>query len=85
MKSRARTEFHVWLERGGVFAFCGVRGGGDKGRAWHEAGRAGNKPKAADDLGYASNTSAVYRGDPFFANAMLMADTVRATASRLSR
>ncbi|MDT4798994.1 hypothetical protein FQZ97_316400 [compost metagenome] len=38
---------------------------------------------AVDDLGYASNTSAVYRGDPFFANAVLMADTVRATASRL--
>jgi hypothetical protein len=38
---------------------------------------------AADDLGYASNTSAVYRGDPFFANAMLVADTVRATASRI--
>jgi len=45
-----RTEFHVWLERGGVFAFCGVRGGGDKGRAWHEAGRAGNKPKAQQDF-----------------------------------
>lgn len=38
---------------------------------------------AADDLGYASNTTAVYRGDPFFANAVLLADTVRATASRL--
>lgn len=45
-----RSEFHVWLERGGVFAFCGVRGGGDKGRAWHEAGRAGNKPKAQQDF-----------------------------------
>ena len=38
---------------------------------------------AADDLGYASNTSSVYRGDPFFANAVLVADSVRATASRL--
>ncbi|MDH4607151.1 DUF6519 domain-containing protein [Pseudomonas sp. BN102] len=38
---------------------------------------------AVDDLGYASNTSAVYRADPFFANAVLMADSVRATASRL--
>ncbi|RPI42696.1 MAG: hypothetical protein EHM59_17235, partial [Betaproteobacteria bacterium] len=35
-----------------------------------------------DDLGYASNTSAVFRGNPFFANAVLLADTVRATASR---
>ncbi len=38
---------------------------------------------ALDDLGYAANTAAVYRGDPFFANALLMGDTVRATASRL--
>ena len=37
---------------------------------------------AVDDLGYASNTSSVYRSDPFFANAMLLADSVRATASR---
>jgi hypothetical protein len=36
-----------------------------------------------DDLGYASNTAAVYRGDPFFANAVLVSDSVRATASRL--
>ncbi|MDH4581235.1 right-handed parallel beta-helix repeat-containing protein [Pseudomonas sp. BN415] len=36
-----------------------------------------------DDLGYAANTSAVYRGDPFFANAVLMGDSVRVTASRL--
>lgn len=36
-----------------------------------------------DDLGYASNTSAVYRGDRFFGNALLFGDSVRATASRL--
>ncbi|MGY4531997.1 hypothetical protein ACVW0Y_001113 [Pseudomonas sp. TE3786] len=36
-----------------------------------------------DDLGYSANTSAVYRGDPFFANAVLLGDSVRATASRL--
>ncbi|NHZ80802.1 hypothetical protein F2P44_16195 [Massilia sp. CCM 8695] len=38
---------------------------------------------AIDDLGYSSNTSSVYRADPFFANAMLVGDSVRATASRL--
>src|SRR5262249_33185585 len=38
---------------------------------------------AADDLGYAANTASVYRPGPFFANAALVADTVRATAARL--
>src|SRR5262249_40854470 len=35
-----------------------------------------------DDLSYSSNTASVYRGDRFFANGFLMADSVRATASR---
>jgi len=39
-----------WVERGGVFVFCGTRGGGERGRAWHDAGRAANKPNAQDDL-----------------------------------
>lgn len=38
------------LEEGGVVAFCGTRGGGERGRAWHEAGRAANKPNAHADL-----------------------------------
>jgi hypothetical protein len=36
-----------------------------------------------DDLGYASNTSSVYRGDPFFCNTVLLGDTLRATGGRL--
>jgi prolyl oligopeptidase len=40
----------AWLSRGGVLAECGVRGGGEKGRAWHEAGRAANKPNAHADF-----------------------------------
>lgn len=40
----------AWAERGGVYAICGARGGGDKGRAWHEAGRSANKPNAHADL-----------------------------------
>jgi prolyl oligopeptidase len=39
-----------WIERGGLIAVCGVRGGGEKGRAWHEAGRAANKPNGHADL-----------------------------------
>ncbi len=36
-----------------------------------------------DDIGFSANTSSVYRTDPFFANCVLVADSVRATASRL--
>jgi prolyl oligopeptidase len=39
-----------WIERGGLIAVCGVRGGGEKGRAWHEAGRGANKPNGHADL-----------------------------------
>lgn len=39
-----------WLMRGGVVAECSVRGGGEKGRAWHEAGRAANKPNSHADF-----------------------------------
>lgn len=38
----------------------------------------------ADDLGYAANSSSVCRGDPLAANAMLTADTLRATGSRFA-
>jgi len=39
----------AWLERGGVYAIAHVRGGGEKGRAWHLAGKAANKPNAIRD------------------------------------
>jgi len=42
--------FFGFLEEGGAIAFCGTRGGGERGRAWHEAGRAANKPNAHADL-----------------------------------
>lgn len=40
----------AWLARGGVLALCGTRGGGERGRAWHEAGRSANKPRAHEDF-----------------------------------
>jgi prolyl oligopeptidase len=39
-----------WAVRGGALAFCGTRGGGERGRAWHEGGRAEKKPNAQADF-----------------------------------
>ena len=39
-----------WAVRGGVLAYCGTRGGGERGRAWHEGGRAEKKPNAQADF-----------------------------------
>ena len=41
--------FLAWVAHGGAFAFCGTRGGRERGRQWHEDGRAGKKPNAQAD------------------------------------
>jgi prolyl oligopeptidase len=40
----------AWVARGGAAAYCGIRGGGERGRAWHEAGRGLNKPNGHADF-----------------------------------
>ena len=39
-----------WLERGGVLVFAGVRGGGEYGEDWHEAGMKKTKPNSWKDF-----------------------------------
>jgi prolyl oligopeptidase len=40
----------AWYERGGVFAVAHLRGGGERGKEWHEAGRLLNKERTITDL-----------------------------------
>jgi prolyl oligopeptidase len=45
-----RPEVLAWVRAGGVFALACLRGGGEEGREWHQAGRGENKPNVFADF-----------------------------------
>ena len=47
---RFRPSRFVWLERGGVVAIPNLRGGGEYGEAWHQAGMREKKQNVFDDF-----------------------------------
>jgi prolyl oligopeptidase len=44
----------AWLEQGGIYAWACVRGGGDLGKEWHEAGKRERKKTTFDDFAAAA-------------------------------
>lgn len=46
--------FMFFVQNGGVIAIPGIRGGGENGETWHQAGRKSNKVNAINDFAFAA-------------------------------
>ncbi len=66
-----RSEIIHFVEHGGIFAFANIRGGGDKGPKWAEAGRGKNKQNSFSDF----IAAAEYLIDQNYTNPDLLAAT----------
>jgi len=56
LKPRMRASTRVWLDAGGVFAEANLRGGGERGEAWHQAGAMTRKQNVFDDFDACAQT-----------------------------
>jgi prolyl oligopeptidase len=55
MSPRYRAQVLAWVRAGGVFAWAGLRGGGEEGEAWHRAGSGEHKQNTFDDFAAAAD------------------------------